>query len=233
MTKVTLPNGKVLVGPAADTYLAAQKKAAKEEKKALEAAKKSGDVAAAAELASSKASAAMSAADVAHAEVLAEIRANPSAYRFFHVMAADWESDAEDISSYQRINLGFEKASDAPGPKELHLFIGERCLTDEKIKEMFEADTFNTKSLEYITAYHRQPTVLEMHPSLLKKNGKMALDIPEGAMVAVKSVRNTAQRKARVSGAPGSSILALTDVSINHSYICAVIPKEMEASCIA
>jgi hypothetical protein len=233
MPKVTLPDGKVLVGPAADAYLAAQKKADKEAKKALEAAKKSGDAAAAAELASAKASAAMSAADVAQAEVLAEVRANPSAYRFYRVMPADWESDEELIASYQRINLGFEKASEAPGPKDIHLFLGVRSITDETIKKMFEADTFNTQSLEFMTAFHRKSTILEMHPSLLKKNGKMSVDIPEGALVAVKSERNTAQRKARVSGAPGSTILALTDVSINHSYICAVIPPEMEKLCYA
>jgi len=233
MPTFKLPCGKILTGQAAVDAKKKQEKEEKEAKKALEAAKKSGNVAAAAELASAKASAAMSAADVAQAEVLAEIRANPSAYRFYRVMPADWESDEELIASYQRINLGFEKASEAPGPKDIHLFVGVRALTDETIKKMFEADTFNTQSLEFMTAFHRKSTILEMHPSLLKKNGKMAIDIPEGAMVAVKSEHNKAQRKARVSGAPGSSILALTDVSINHSYICAVIPPEMEKLCYA
>ena len=240
MPTFKLPCGKILTGQAAVDAEKKQKKEEKESKKAAEKkmldARKSGDVggaaAAAAELSSSNAAAKMSSADAAQAEVLAEIRGGSSEYRFYRVMPADWETDEEAISYYQRINLGFEKASDGPGPKDINLFLGVRMLSDEKIKEMVEKDTFNTTPLERLTAFYRQPTILEAHPSLLKKNGKMAVDVPAGALVAVKSVHNTAQRMARVSGAPGSQILKLTDVYINHTYICAVIPREMEASCI-
>jgi predicted SAM-dependent methyltransferase len=74
--------------------------------------------------------------------------------------------------------------------------------------------------------------MLEAHPSLLKKSGKMAIDIPDGAYVAVKSVHNTAQRLAP-SGAPGHRIMKLQDVSITHNYICAVLPAEMKDICFA
>lgn len=242
VVKQTLPDGsvKVLTGGAAEAFLAAQKKADKEAKKALEKKKvealKSGDAsavaAAKAELSSSNAAARMSGAEEAHAEVLNEIRAGSSEFQFYRVMAADWESDEELIASYQKHNLGFDKAEDAPGRGKIHLFVGVQCLSDEKIKEMYEAERGRRESLEWFTAHVKKPKVFEMHPSLLKKNGKMAVDIPEGAMVAVKSENNTAQRLASVSGAPGSRITKLTNVNITHKYICAVIPPEMEASCI-
>ena len=245
MPKVTLPDGKVLVGPAADAYLAAQKKAEKEAKKALEKKKvdalKSGDAdaawAAKADLASVKASAAMSTADAAQADVLAEISSGSSDYHFYHVMDADWDSDSESVNNYLQHNLGFGDnimglSKDAPGPKEINLFIGVRALTDEKIKEMYDSQK-RDKSLAWFTDYLREPKVFEAHPSLLKKNGKMAVDVPEGGLVAVKTVRNVAQRKAYMSGAGPGMMLKIGDVTIHHQYICAVIPKEMEKSCYA
>lgn len=239
MPTFKLPCGKILTGQAAVDAEKKQKKEEKEAKKAAEKkmldARKSGDAcgaaAAAAELSSSNAAARMSAADAAQADVLAEIRSGSSEYRYFRVMAADWESDEELIATYQTVNLAFHKAEDAPGPKEISLFLGVHCLTAEKVKEMFDAQHY-VETLESFSAMVQRPHVLEVHPSLLKKNGKMAVDIPNGAMVAVKSVRNTAQRLAP-KGGNGHRIMALQDVSINHSYICAVIPPEMEASCIA
>lgn len=250
VVKQTLPDGsvKVLTGGAAEAYLAAQKKAEKEAKKALEkkkvAAIKAGDAdaawAAKAELSSSNAAARMSASEDAQAEVLNEIRAGSSAYQFYRVLPTDWKSDAEEVRCYLYINLGFQAlewgkvSKEAPGKNDIHLFTGMMEISDEKIKEIYEkSDKFTQGqfTLEKFTDSFKQPKIFELHPSLLKKNGKIAVDIPEGALVAVKSVKNTAQRIMPHRDI-GLLILKQKEININHSYICAVIPPEMEASCI-
>jgi hypothetical protein len=246
MPSVTLPNGTVLVGPKAAEYIKAQAKAQKEAKvatkKKLVEAKKAGDEdaawAAKADLSSSNAAARMSGADAAQAEVLNEIRSDPSGYTFYRVMPTDWKADAEAVSSYMLCNLRFGDivsgvSKEAPGSKDISLFTGVRSLKDETIKVMHESDRGRRESLEWYTAVLRKSTILEAHPSLLKKNGKLAIDIPEGAMVAVKDETNSAERLCYGGIGGGGSILMRKTVHIHHKYICAVIPPEMEASCTA
>ncbi len=248
MPTYKLPCGRVLTGPAAQAEIDKQRKAEKEAAKAAKTKKvealKSGDAmavaAAESDLASVRAAGGggLSTAEAFQASVLDEIRSGKHSYSFFRVCrAADWEEDVEEISSYQLVNLGFCDASDgvskqAPGEKEINLFLSAPCNTQEKLRAAFERAHYGDADFESFVSKVMKRRMLEAHPSLLKKSGKMAIDIPEGAYVAVKNVQNTAQRLAP-KGGNGHRIMALQDVSITHNYICAVIPPEMKDICFA
>jgi hypothetical protein len=207
MPKVTLPDGKVLVGPAADAYLAAQKKAEKEAKKALEAAKKSGDVAAAcaaaAELASTKSSSNQSSSDAFQSATLDDVRSGSHGYRFYRI------TSAVDALSFN----------------------GSPCVSEETLKDGFAKNHYGSRSYETYVATVTADVVLEVHPDNMKKNGKASINISDGCIVAVKEGEGVVHKHA-VNFAM-SKCSKLQNVSVKHMYICAVIPSEMESLCNA
>jgi hypothetical protein len=76
--------------------------------------------------------------------------------------------------------------------------------------------------LKFSGVHSRSGTLdeFELHPSLLKKSGKAAIDISEGVMVAVRLSKRYFQgyvNGCRVDDPTASSI----------NYICAIIPPEM------
>jgi hypothetical protein len=222
MPKVTLPDGSVLVGPKADEYLKAQakaQKAAKEDaKKKVVEAKKAGDEdAAAAAVAVLEASKPchLSNADAFQAETMKVLETtHRHDHHFYHVMRADWTGDEKQIRSYLSCNLAYDP-KDAPSEKDIHLFAGNATYV------CWNAGVNTCES----------NVILEVHPSLLKKSGKMAIDIPEGALVAVRHERNSAQRLATSHSYAKCKVIR--EVNINHSYIVAVIPREREAEFLA
>lgn len=208
MPKVTLPDGKVLVGPAADAYLAAQKKAEKEAKKALEKKKvdalKSGDAdaawAAGAELASAKSSSNQSSTEAFQSAALDEIRSGSHGYRFYRI------TSAVDALSFN----------------------GSPCVSEETLKDGFARNHYGSRSYETYVATVTADVVLEVHPEHRKKNGKATISIADGCLVAVKEGEGVVHKHA-VNFAM-SKCTKLQSISVMHQYICAVIPKEMEAS---
>jgi hypothetical protein len=225
MPKVPLPDGTVLVGPKADEYIKQQKKSEKEAKKSAEKklvdARKSGDeetaVAVAADLAAKKQAAHQSNADAFQAEVMNYINIHHRHdYTFYRISRrTDWTSDEKKVNSYIQYDLHYN-LKDAPSEKDLHLYMGD---TDYK--------WYNAG----MDTAHVKDRILEVHPSLCKKSGKIAIDIPENCVVAVRNESNTAQRIA--ASHSYSKCQVLREVSISHSYICAIIPAEKEEEYLA
>jgi hypothetical protein len=220
MPKVTLSDGTVLVGPKADEYIQQQKKAEKEAKKnsqkKLIEARKSGDEetasAVAADLAAKKQSVHQSNADAFQSEIMHDINTHQRhPYTFYRISRpSDWNSDEKQVNSYIQCNLKYN-LNDAPTEKDLHLYMGD---ADYK---------WYNAGMTTITVKDK---VLEVHPSLLKKNGKLAIEIPDNCVVAVRGESNTAQRIAASHNY--SKCQVLREVDISHSYICAIIPTEKE-----
>jgi hypothetical protein len=67
--------------------------------------------------------------------------------------------------------------------------------------------------------------IVEVHPNLLKKSGKMAIEIPVGAKVAVVREANTAQRMAVDTTLSNTSYKDLMQVIIIHYFIVGVITE--------
>ncbi len=208
MPKVVLPDGTVLVGGKADEYIRAEAKAKKEMKKKVMDARKAGDMESvadiAADLATSKAAALMSNADSFQAEVLDYItKKHRHDYTFYRIVES---VDVEDkVDSYVRANLRFEEV-----PKDIKYFTGDATY------RYWNGGITTEKAVDHI---------LEVHPSLLKKSGKLAIDIPVGSVVAVRSETNTAQRLIKVTGKSCTS-KELRDVTIHHAYICAIVDEK-------
>ena len=248
MPTFKLPCGKILTGQAAADAEKKQKKEEKEAKKALEKKKvealKAGDAdaawAAECDLSSSNAAGGgrISGAEKFQEEVLNEIRANPSAYYYYRVRQTDWKKDADEVDEYLRRSLGYSgkgKASSGASGR-YQLFTGVRQWTDEKLRKMYDDTVVGHRyakheAFEEFALSHRQFSIHEVHPSLQRKSGKAAIEIPDRALVAVRIESGTAHGVKSVSGVPGSRLLELVDFSISHSYICALIPPEMEALC--
>lgn len=208
MPKVVLPDGTILVGGKADEYKAAEAKAKKEMKKKVVEARKAGDMesvaSVVADLAASKAAALMSSADAFQAEVLNYItKYHRHGYMFYRIVDTAGLEDKAD--AYGCANLRFDEM-----PKDINYFAGDATY------RYWNGGITTEKTIDHI---------MEVHPSLLKKNGKVAIDIPVGAVVAVRTETNTAERLVR-GGAPGSSCKELRNVTINHSYICAIVDEK-------
>ena len=224
MPKVVLPDGKVLVGHAAEEYIRKQKAAEKEAKKAAElkvavaraAGDEGGAAAAAADLKEMKSAALMSNPEAFMASVMKEIETTKKhGFHFFVVNGpADWKrADKEEVDAYIGGSLRYIEEKDAPSEKELHLFMGGAkylALDGSKVVEI-----------------EKPNYVLEVHPQLLKKNGKVGVEIAPGSVVAVKHTVVEGSRVVRTR-APHSSFATkrVQNTMIHHHWIYAVVPEE-------
>lgn len=208
MPKVVLPDGTVLVGGKADEYIRAEAKAKKEMKKKVVEARKAGDMESvaelAADLAASKAASLMSKADSFQAEVLDYItKHHRHNYMFYRIVESDGLE--KEVTSYVRANLRVDEV-----PKDVQFFAGDATY------RYWNGGITTEKAVNHI---------MEAHPSLLKKSGKLAIDIPVGSVVAVRTESGSMQKFVR-AGVPGSSCKELRDVTTTHSYICAVVDEK-------
>ncbi len=211
MPTYKLPDGRILAGAAAQAEIDRQKKLEKEAKKAAQNKKvealKSGDASAAAaavaELASTKSSAGLSSAAAFQAAVLDEIRSGSHDYTFYHIVDLDGS--------------------------QIH---GSLHVSEESLREQYERahGEKSGQSFEKFSSIVMKEQLLEPHPDLLKKNGKLAINIPEGSIVAIK-IGEGVVHKHGVDFSQSSNV-KLIHKSVSHNYICAIIPPDMESICI-
>lgn len=165
------------------------------------------------ELSAASSAAKMSSAEVFEMNTLNVIDSkHKHDFTFFRVLRkADWQEDSDMIHKYISSNLHFSD-KDAPAENELNLFVVEATF------RQWNAGMKTTSVTK----------IVEVHPELCKKSGKVAIEIPDNSLVAVQEVSNFAQRETAIYGL-GSSHKGLRQVTINHSYIFCVVPKHREA----
>ena len=206
----------------------AEKEAKAAQKDKMMSARARGDVAGAAavkaELAGAAAAKLMSSAEAFMAEQMAFIDGHHRHNHRFYTISrrADWKGeDAERVHDYLMGSLRFRnQPKDAPGEKDINLYVGD-CTYK----------WWNGK----IEMSEKKGVVLEVHPSLLKKDGKtMSVVIPDGAVVAVRVESTTGHRIAKEAGSLAYGAAAkMREVNIHHLAIVAVISPEKAAEYLA